>query len=435
MGKIKVSILGSLFGLLLSCGQEKQKEWVITLTNPTQTELTQKAITINREEFNSQAGFYPLLLDAQGDTIPSQVDDINGGGTWDELFFLVDIPAAGETVLTVKPSEDRVDHAPKTAVRFGKRDGATDPVEPRLGDTLYADQLPRSIGYQPYQTDGPSWENDKVGFRHYLDGRNSKDVFGKKVPYMSPPDVGINAQGAVEDNYHVMLDWGRDILPVGNSVGIGGIALARGDAMYRLGVTVQDTVNNVDTTIFRVKRTGPLRSVLDFRYRNWEAGGHRYNVAERPAIWAGMYGYQNTVSIDGLQAKDTLLVGLVNIFSSEQPREINIDDKYVVLYTHDRQTYEQEWWLGLGLILPYDRYEGYTDAPKSGLLANSYMAKLYVGDNEPVSYYAVAGWELSDAGFRNREYFENYIVGLARQLAVDVTVAVSPFHPSRSGQD
>lgn len=154
-------------------------------------------------------------------------------------------------VLMVKSREGRVDYAPKTAVRFGKRNSKTDSVEPRRSDTLYANQLPLSIGYQPYQTDAPSWENDKVGFRHYLNRHNSKDVFGRRVSYMSPADVGINAQGAVEDNYHVMLNWGRDILLVGNSVGIGGNALARGDAMYRLGVTVEDAVNKVDTTILR----------------------------------------------------------------------------------------------------------------------------------------------------------------------------------------
>ena len=49
---------------------------------------------------------------------------------------------------------------------------------------------------------------------------------------MSPENVGINADGAVEDNYHVMADWGRDILAVGNSVGLGGYALIAGDSSY-----------------------------------------------------------------------------------------------------------------------------------------------------------------------------------------------------------
>src|SRR5690606_6352174 len=163
--------------------------------------------------FSNQQDFFPLIIDAQSDTIPSQVDDLTGDGEWDELFFLVDIPASGKVELTVKPINDRVDYVPQTAVRFGKRDSKTDPVEPRRGDTLYANQLPLSIGYQPFQTDGPSWENDKVGFRHYLDAGNSKDVLGKKVPYMSPTDFGCIARGAVEAASHAPLAGGCGILP------------------------------------------------------------------------------------------------------------------------------------------------------------------------------------------------------------------------------
>lgn len=409
----------------LSCSQPDEGEWTITLKNNDRIDLRQKAIAVKRTDFTTDTGFYPLLLDAKGDTVPVQVDDTSGDGLWDELFFLIDIPASGEVVLTVKQAENDIVYEKKTAVRFGKRNGLTQPVQPRREDTLYADQLPLAIGYQPYQTDGPSWENDKVGFRHYLDGRNSKDVFGKKVSYMSPSDVGINAQGAVEDNYHVMEDWGRDIMPVGNSVGIGGIALASGDGMHRIGVTASDTVNNVDTTIFNIRQEGPLRSVLDFQYRNWKVGEHAYNIEEQTAIWAGMYGYQNTVRVHGLQEKDTLLVGLVNIFASQLPQEINIDNQWVVLYTYDLQSYDQEWWLGLGLILPYDLYAGYLQAPKTGPLSNSYMAKLNVRDDAQARYYAIAGWELADEGFRDRTYFENYIVDLAKQLAAEVSVEIS----------
>lgn len=408
-----------------SCTQRDPDIWTITVRNTATIDLRQKPITVKRTELTDQIQFYPLLLDAKGDTIPVQIDDNSGDGVWDELFFLIDIPASGEAVLTLKETDRNMVYERKTAVRFGKRTGVADPVQPRLEDTLYADQLPLSVGYQPYQTDGPSWENDKVGFRHYLDGRNSKDVFGKKVSYMSPSDVGINAHGAVEDNYHVMQDWGRDIMPVGNSVGIGGIALVSGKDMYRIGVTALDAVNNVDTTIFKIVQNGPLRSVMDFQYRNWKAGGKSYNVSEQPVIWGGFHGYQNTVSIQGLQDRDTLLVGLVNIFATQPPKEININDQWVVLYTHDKQGYDQEWWLGLGLILPYELYRGYADAPKTGTLTDSYMAKLSVADGAQVSYYAIAGWELGDEGFRERDYFENYMVGLAKQLATEVIVEVS----------
>ena len=134
MDKRELAVFGFAeytYGLLLSCGQEAERGWIITLTNPARTDLTQKAITVNRADFSTQPDFYPLLLNAQGDTIPSQVDDVTGDGTWDELFFLVDIPAVSEVVLHVKSSKGRIDYSPQTAVRFGKRDSATDPVTPR----------------------------------------------------------------------------------------------------------------------------------------------------------------------------------------------------------------------------------------------------------------------------------------------------------------
>ncbi len=396
---------------------------LVNLENTSDTELHEKAIRIPRSElpFEKQA-YVPLLLTAAGDTVPVQLGDRDGDGRWDELFFLIDLAGKQRTTLTVKTTDDSPVYEKRTAVRFGKRDSATSPVTPRHADTLLADQLPLSIGYQPYQTDGPSWENDKVGFRHYLDGRNAKDVFGKKVAYLSPDNVGINADGAVEDNYHVMADWGRDILPVNNSVGLGGIALSVRDSLSRLGVTVADAINNVDTTLFRVVEKGTLRSTLSIQYRNWHVGERTYHVQESPTIWPGMYAYRNDVHVAGIQGDERVLIGLVNIFASKEPEEIFVADKWTVLYTYDKQTYDREWWLGLGLIVPTELYEGLIKAPATGPLATSYFARLKPADT--IQYYAVAGWELADPAFRSREGFEEYVVGLAEQLAAEVVVEV-----------
>ncbi len=411
--------------LLFSCNRS-DKGIAITLKNTADIDLSGKAIAVKRTALTTDEGDgrFPLVLNAQGDTIPSQTDDMNGDGEWDELFFLVDMPSQGEITVTLKHTDDSMAYEKRTSVRFGKRDSGTSPVEPKLGDTLYADQLPLSIGYQPYQTDGPSWENDKVGFRHYLDGRNAKDVFGKKVAYLSPSNVGLTSSRAVEDNYHVMADWGRDILAVGNSVGLGGVALKIGDEFCRLGVTVNDSVNNVERTIFHITADGPLRSSMDFKYENWAASERMYHVREQVSIWPGMYAYKNSVSIEELQGDETLLVGLVNIHTAEKPKEITVADEWVVLYTHDWQTYEKEWRLGLGLIVPKALYQGYIEAPSQGPLTNSYMAQLDISDGKPVAYYSVAGWELADQAFLEAEGFEQYIVNLAEQLAAEVTVNI-----------
>lgn len=409
---------------VLSCSKEKKH--TIVLSNPAPTGLTDKAVTIQKSELQDvpPGEQYPVLTREKGDTIASQLDDVNGDGNWDELFFVVDIPADTTVTLSISWSNTQPSYTKRTSIRFGKRDSEEDHVHPKTSDTLYADHIQGKLGYQPYQTDGPSWENDKVGFRHYFDGRNAKDLFGKKASYMSPDSVGINAQGAVEDNYHVMADWGRDVLAVGNSVGIGGINLMIGDSISRMGCIAGDTVTNIESSVFNIVKEGPVRSVFTIRHNNWKPFDRTYQVLEKVSIWPGMYAYQDEATISGLQGDETLLVGLVNSNTPNPLKEINVDDKYVVLLTHDQQTYDRVWWLGLAIILPKDVYLGYGEAPKTGKFSNTFYGKLKIENDKPVKYYAVGCWEIADERFKDPVYFENYVINLAKQLGTDVKVEI-----------
>jgi hypothetical protein len=400
----------------------------ITLSNNSEITLTDKAISIERSKITSPetGDYYPLIISSRGDTIASQLNDLNGDNKWDELFFTVDLPANGAESYTFQWIDQAPDYVLRTSARFGKRNTADTPVEPNVIETLYAGDLPKSIGFQRYQTDGPSWENDKIGFRHYLDGRNAKDLFGKTDSYMSPENVGINAQGAVEDNYHVMADWGRDILSVGNSVGIGGYGLIAGDRLLRLGVTVDDSVNNVEKTTFRIIVEGPVKSVLSYHYENWRPDESRnYQVNEITSIWPGMYAFQNTVQFTGLKGDEDLIIGLVNSNNQNPIQEISINDQWQVLLTHDMQTYDRQWWLGMAIIIPHNLYLGYTEAPKTGKFSNSFLAKLKIENDEPVTYYAAAGWELSDERFKDPDFFRSYVENLVKQLSAEVEVTIN----------
>lgn len=411
--------------LLVQCQTDSGKN-AIVLTNSSDIDLTDKAISIERLQLPKvpKGKVFPVLISSGGDTLTSQLDDLDGDNKWDELFFVADIPANEEVSYSLEWVNDQPNFPVRTSVRFGKRLAADIPVKPALNEVLTAKDLPLVLGFQRYQTDGPTWENDKVGFRHYLDGRNSKDVFGKKIPEISPEDVGINENGETEDNYHVMEDWGRDILSVGNSVGIGGFGLKIGDQLLRLGTIEGDTMSNVEKTSFRIVTEGPVRSALNYEYSNWRPEGREYFVEENTSIWPGMYGYQNSVKISGLQGDEELVVGLVNSNTEMSLSTYEGNDKYLVLYTHDKQTYEKEWWLGLAVIVPRDIYLGNMESPKTGRLSNTFLAKLKIENNKPLTYYAVACWELSDKGFTDKEYFENYLKNLASQLAAEVKVSI-----------
>lgn len=412
---------------MISCKNEVKKSQEIQLTNTSEYELKYKPIVVKRSLLvaNDSVAKYPVILVGK-DTIPSQANDLDSDGKWDELFFLTDFKAGESKAVTLGWNDETIEYPKRTSARFGKRASADAKVRPALEETMMADELPLSLGYQQYQTDGPSWENDKVGFRHYLDGRNAKDLFGKKTSEISPKNVGVNSEGAVEDNYHTMEDWGRDILAVGNSVGLGGYALATEDALMRLGVTVEDSINTIEKTTFRIVAEGPVNSVLEYTFENWKPNDRTYTVDETTSIWLGMYGYQSTISLSGLQGDEHLVVGLVNI-NNDKPLEIDEENKeYVVLFTHDKQTYEKEWWLGMALILPKEHYLGYMEAPETGNLSNTYLAQMKIENNEPVQYYAVGAWELSDKNFIDKAYFKSYVTDLANQLSAKIDIKVNP---------
>lgn len=427
MTKFQYFSIMSIFALFVSgCKTEGDKVMTeILLTNNSNRDLTEKEVSIERTKLplSENNNIYPLVISAS-DTIPSQLTDLDGDGEWDELFFLANLSAEEKKTFELQWVAEEPGYTTRTSVRFGKREAIDEPVEPATEETLTATDMPKRLGFQKYQTDGPTWENDKVGFRHYLDGRNAKDIFGKKTSSMSLESVGINDSGAVEDNYHTMEDWGRDIFPVGNSVGLGGFALMVNNEVQRLGVTVEDTLSNIEETTFRIVDEGPIKSVLKYNYNNWEAAGNSYNAEEVTSIWAGMYGFKNTVTVNGLQDDEVLLIGLSNINNQNPLQEIEVGD-FVALILHDYQTYEREWLLGTALLIPKADYNGFFEAPQEGQVTNSYLVKVNTKNDKPVSYYAIAAGEMTpDGDYGDAENFRNYVEDLAHQLSATIKIEV-----------
>lgn len=395
----------------------------IMFVNPLGIELKSKALRVKRitiDSNKSKKGF-PLLI-YNGSYFPSQINDLDGDGNWDELFLVIDFKKNQSKRFQIRWVNKAPKFPTRTSIRFGKRESVSLPIQSSTEETLLANQVPKTLGFQKYQTDGPTWENDKIGFRHYLDGRNAKDIFGKKIANITPENVGISDRGAVEDNYHVMSEWGRDIFPVGNSVGLGGYAMLVDNEIHRLGITSNDTLNNIEKTSFKIVYEGSENSVIDYKYQNWAILGNKYQVKETTSIWPGIYGFQNSIILDGLKGNEDLLIGLSNI-NNNKPLEVFESGNFICLALHDNLGYNREWIMGTAIIIPKKVYNGYIEAPKSGQLTNSYLAKVKVNNNEPISYYAIAAWELSiDRNFKDATYFKNYVKDLAVQLSTEITI-------------
>ena len=400
--------------LCFSCDQQEESGFKIQLINNSSIDRTDAPILIDRDSLKKYLvtfpdGRIPQVIDSAGNVMPYQLDDLDNDGQWDEIATLANVPANHEVNLGIEwiLPESMPEFEKRTNVRFGvKKNGQVEPVEQY---EMNAEEIPRSEE-KIFQMDGPAWENDKFGMRHYFDGRNTRDFFGKRSSQLVLEEVGLSEQGEIVDNYHELKEWGRDVLSVGNSLGLGGLGLWHQGNVVRLGVTLDDSVNNVETTSYQLVSEGPVRSVFDLNYENWDVNGESYHVQNRVIIWAGKYWYANEVKLENNSSADTLIVGLVNSQNDQPMLPVEEVNDLVSVATHDLQTYDDEYYLGMALILPSEHYVGYKEAPESGTsITTSYNALLKLEEKNQVKYYALGAWELSNPDFTGREFFSEFL--------------------------
>lgn len=401
-----------------------------TITNNSELDRQDEPVILTREAIIEKTGEIPLIEEklplphVNGQPIPSQLDDMNGDGDWDEIAFTLHIAANSSRVVSIVyvDSSDFPEFERRTNVRFGVLENNEVSAVEAL--TMSAEELPVPL-FTRFQMDGPAWENDKVGFRQYIDGRNGRDLYGKTSTEMALDTVGIADDGTLEDNYHVMLPWGRDILAVGNSLGIGGIGIIEDGEAIRLGVRLDAEENNVQNTRYELITEGPVRSIFKLSYEGWETPNENmYDLENTVTIWAGKYGHTNEVNLSSMASSDTLAIGLVNIHNDNTPVLLDeVSENYTGFYTHDQQTYDDEWYLGMGLVFPKDNYIDYTTAPDEGPgITNSYLNHIELNQNKSFTYHVFAGWELSDPNFTEADYFDEFMKQEVQKISNPVSI-------------
>ena len=270
--------------------------------------------------------------------------------------------------------------------------------------------LPRGSEMYPYQMDGPVWENDKMGFRQYFDGRNCCDVFGKRISEMVLDTVGISPEGHPANTYQVVREWGCDILSAANSFGLGGLAMQTPDSLVRMGVPASYTEDVIDSTYYELVTEGPVRSIIRLTYKGWQIGNNKIDLCEEISIWAGKYGYEKRISTTTLPGNYFLVTGIVNNLNTQPFTEEEYEGKQYAMLTHDKQTVNESFYFGMSLLIPGDNLVETFHAPEENAdIIKTWCVKMKPDANGLYNYRAYAAWELRDKQFRERETFINLI--------------------------
>jgi hypothetical protein len=397
--------------LLTSCG--KSPEFTLQVSNPSDQARTDATILLSRGEISRwidiPSDLLPVLNDIKGEFIPCQLDDLDGDGQWDELFGLTHMdPSSHVNVVISFVEEDMYPSFPvRTNLHLGDvRNGYQHLNQARrLEGVFYHNYTGRTS--EAFQMEGPAWENDKVGFRNYMDQRNGMDIFGKSSPEMVLEEVGI--EGA--PSYHEPDAWGMDVLKVGTSLGAGAIAYLYQDSLYRVG--------DNGTGSYEVEFEGSQRSRFKLSYENWMVEDLSLDVTHHVEIVAGRHYYQGTVIYEGNDNSLQLVPGIVNMLS-DQAHIWEVDEQHTALLTHDRQS-EDGQFLAMAIMVPtnYLISTGETREEGEGITQTYYVA-LEANSGDAVSYRFYALWEGEDPRWASLDEVKEYLQNEANRWTQSV---------------
>jgi hypothetical protein len=228
--------------------------------------------------------------------LPSQVDDLDGNGTPDEIVFPITLGAKESRRVHVYYSTTLRDELP-----WPKRVHAS-----------------HAFGYNRATA---ALESETIGYRTY--GGFFLDVQGRAEGQAGLHNTLLGYVGSRQAS-----SAGRDVIHLGDTLGLGGLFLRSGSVIARPPLNVPDYAHKPsppDVPVYRVIASGPLRAIVEARLDRWR-------VSE-----------SETVSV---RATYTIAAGASHVDCRFQITPVRIDREYEVgagvrhlpAMTHDRAT-------------------------------------------------------------------------------------------------
>ena len=265
----------------------------VTVSNPSAADRRDVPVVIDLHKALGQKAGQVLSAEVTApirgggsSVLPSQLDDLDGDLVPDELCFVCDLPSRASIALRVECSATLSQRTfpPRTAAFM------------KVWDRKYRYPYINSIEYQgrnePLATydaiygHGAQWESELVGFRVYMDHRQSIDIYGKPTPQLILDQT--NFYSTRED---IAAGRGCDILFAGPSVGAGSFrGYLNGQPTY---------VDSVEARGQRVIASGPVRAIVEVTDKNWSYGGKRLQMRQLYTIYAGHRDVQVDIQLAG----------------------------------------------------------------------------------------------------------------------------------------
>ncbi len=233
--------------------------------------------------------------------------------------------------------------------------------------------------------EGPVLENDKVAYRYYADSRHRFDIYGKTVSDL--------VMDTVSWNYHDIMDWGSDILKVGNSLGMASPGIWYQDSVYTLSDCAEKQIE--------VLATDGQKAAIRTTFSALKIGDATFDLVQDWSLSTGDYWSQIDLKVvnGSLPAGMKFTTGIVKHLPEIVADKAN---GYTYCYNWGKQSYHEEM-LGMAVLASNE----YGPRPVVDELTH-----LLVFDNAPatVSYRFMAVWERDQSGTKTEKGFAEMVV-------------------------
>jgi unsaturated rhamnogalacturonyl hydrolase len=359
----------------------------VKVTNPSRAPRAAETVAVKLADARKLAPTLEaaklVVVDAANKPVASQLVDMDGDDTPDEIVFQVDLGPGETKTLTLEPGTRRTPGRDEFKV-YGRF------VRERHDDFAWENDR---IAHRMYGPDLETWKKEPLT-------SSGIDVWCKRVRRLLINDWYMT------DDYHQDGGEGADFYSVGKSRGCGGTGIWAGD---KLALSRNFTTS-------RVLANGPIRLVFELDYAPFEAGGLKVSERKRVTLDAGQ-------SFDRYESTFTVVEG--------KPGPLQVA---VGIAKHPGGTAELDrkggWLRSWEPLKPGNGSLGCAVVAAPGLVVDGketdsdHLVILKAQPGVPLVYHAGFGWDKSgdvaDAAAWNKK-----VESLARELAAPVKVSLS----------
>ena len=385
--KINMKLTNGIVAVMLATTllSFSQKNKIITISNPLNTDREFETVELSKTALGLKSSDklekYGIKEMESATFLITQCVDENGDGIIDVMLFQPKIKALSSKKFQIVINTDTKNKAPL--------------------EYCYS-------RFVPERTDDYAWENDKVAFRTYgpvaqkmaedkVKGgtlTSGIDAWLKRVEY-PVLNKWYEKYTTGTGTYHKDTGEGLDNFHVGDSRGIGGIAL-------KIDSTYYYSKNFIS---WKTITTGPLRTSFTLTYADWDAKGNKIKEVKHISLDYGSFLSKFEIEVSGT---NTLSTG-ITLHNNDGKTESNLNAGWIDYW---QPIDDSE--LGTGIVFPKNTMissEKYMNPNKD--LCNLYATVKLV--NNKVTYYTGFGWK-KQGEFTTKEAWENYLTTYASKI-------------------